>query len=208
MRFYRRFGEQVSILNSRMSPGERFDQYERAKNGDIRIIVGPRSALFSPFPDLGLIVIDEEHEAAYKSETVPKYHARETAIARAKMCQAAVVLGSATPSVESYSRARSGVYHLLTLTRRVASQPLPECEIVDLPGGIAPGQPFYAERPAPGGDRPAAGAGGADHAVFEPTGHDGVPFLQGLRPCDKMSSLRCVSEPSQKRPAAMPLLRL
>lgn len=132
MRFYRRFGEQVSILNSRMSPGERFDQYERAKNGDIRIIVGPRSALFSPFPDLGLIVIDEEHEAAYKSETVPKYHARETAIARAKMCQAAVVLGSATPSVESYSRARSGVYHLLTLTRRVASQPLPECEIVDL----------------------------------------------------------------------------
>ena len=132
MRFYGRFGNQVSIINSRMSPGERFDQFERAKSGDIRIMVGPRSALFTPFSNLGLIIIDEEHETTYKSETVPKYHARETAIARGMMNQASVVLGSATPSVESFYKAKSGTYKLLTLTKRVENKPLPECEIVDL----------------------------------------------------------------------------
>lgn len=132
MRFYGRFGNKVSIINSRMTPGERFDQFERAKNGDIQIMVGPRSALFTPFSNLGIIIIDEEHETSYKSETVPKYHARETAIARATMEHATVVLGSATPSVESFARAQSGEYHLLTLTKRVEEKPLPECEIVDL----------------------------------------------------------------------------
>lgn len=132
MRFYGRFGNQVSIINSRMSPGERFDQFERAKSGDIRIMVGPRSALFTPFSNLGLIIIDEEHETTYKSETVPKYHARETAIARAMMNQASVVLGSATPSVESFYKAQMGSYKLLTLSKRVEEKPLPECEIVDL----------------------------------------------------------------------------
>lgn len=132
MRFYQRFGAQVSIMNSRMSPGERFDQYERAKKGEIRIMVGPRSALFTPFSDLGIIIIDEEHEPSYKSETVPRYHARETAIARAKMQQATVVLGSATPSVESFSRAKSGEYKMLTLPTRISGRKLPTCEIVDL----------------------------------------------------------------------------
>ena len=132
MRFYGRFGNKVSIINSRMTPGERFDQFERAKNGDIQIMVGPRSALFTPFSNLGMIIIDEEHETSYKSETVPKYHARETAIARAAMNHATVVLGSATPSVESFARAKSGEYELLTLTKRVEEKPLPACEIVDL----------------------------------------------------------------------------
>ncbi|MDD6193528.1 MAG: primosomal protein N' [Lachnospiraceae bacterium] len=132
MRFYGRFGSKVSIINSRMTPGERFDQFERAKNGDIQIMVGPRSALFTPFSNLGIIIIDEEHETSYKSETVPKYHARETAIARAAMNHATVVLGSATPSVESFARAKSGEYRMLTLTKRVEEKPLPECEIVDL----------------------------------------------------------------------------
>ena len=108
MRFYNRFGDRVSIMNSRLSPGERFDQFERAKNGDVDIMIGPRSALFTPFSKLGLIIIDEEHESSYKSETLPRYHARETAIERARMCGASVVLGSATPSVESYYKAKTG----------------------------------------------------------------------------------------------------
>ncbi len=132
MRFYGRFGDRISIMNSRMSQGERYDQYLRAKNGDIDIIIGPRSALFAPFPNLGIIIIDEEHEAAYKSETSPRYHARETAIERARMSRASVVLGSATPSIESYYRAQKGEYELLELTQRVEAKPLPECEMIDL----------------------------------------------------------------------------
>ncbi len=132
MRFYSRFGSRVSFIHSRMSPAERFDQFERAKCGDISVMVGPRSALFTPFADLGLIVIDEEHETSYKSETVPRYHARETAIALAQMCGASVVLGSATPSVESFAAAEAGEYVLLTLPHRAKSRPLPVCETVDL----------------------------------------------------------------------------
>ena len=132
MRFYNRFGDRVSIMNSRLSPGERFDQFERAKNGDVDIMIGPRSALFTPFSKLGLIIIDEEHESSYKSETLPRYHARETAIERARMCGASVVLGSATPSVESYYKAKIGEYELLELKHRVAEKPLPKVEVVDL----------------------------------------------------------------------------
>ncbi len=132
MRFYNRFGNRVSIMNSRLSAGERFDQFERAKKGDIDIMIGPRSALFTPFQKLGLIIIDEEHESSYKSETVPRYHARETAIYRAKMCGASVVLGSATPSIESYYKAMEGAYQLLELKQRVAEKPLPNCQVVDL----------------------------------------------------------------------------
>ena len=132
MRFYNRFGDKVSIMNSRLSQGERYDQYLRAKNGDIDIMIGPRSALFAPFSNLGLIIIDEEHESSYKSETVPRYHARETAIERARMNGASVVLGSATPSVDSYYHAKEGRYELLELTERVQEKPLPTCEVVDL----------------------------------------------------------------------------
>jgi primosomal protein N' (replication factor Y) len=132
MRFYNRFGDRVSIMNSRLSQGERYDQFERAKAGEIDIMIGPRSALFAPFSRLGLIVIDEEHENSYKSETAPRYHAREVAIERAKMNGASVVLGSATPSLESYYRAMCGTYRLLELNERVKNKPLPSCEVVDL----------------------------------------------------------------------------
>lgn len=132
MRFYNRFGDRVSILNSKMSAGERYDQFTRAKNGELDIMIGPRSALFTPFLNLGLIIIDEEHEPSYKSETVPRYHARETAIERARMTGASVVLGSATPSVESYYKAQSGEYKLLVMNKRVKEKPLPVCEIIDL----------------------------------------------------------------------------
>lgn len=132
MRFYNRFGDRVSIMNSRLSAGERYDQYLRAKNGDIDIMIGPRSALFTPFSRLGIIIIDEEHEVSYKSETSPRYHARETAIERARMCRAVVVLGSATPSVDSFYQAKLGNYKLLELASRVQERAMPECEVVDL----------------------------------------------------------------------------
>ncbi len=132
MRFFSRFGNRVSIINSRLSNGERYDQFERAKNGDIDIMIGPRSALFTPFSNLGLIIIDEEHENSYKSESVPRYHAREVAIEYARMSDAIVVLGSATPSVDSFYKAKTGVYRLLELDTRVDDRPLPKCEIVDL----------------------------------------------------------------------------
>lgn len=132
MRFFGRFGKRISIINSRLSQGERYDQFLRAKNGEIDIMIGPRSALFTPFANLGLIIIDEEHEGSYKSETLPKYHARETAIERAKMAGASVVLGSATPSIDSYYKAEKGTYQLIEMKQRVAEKPLPVCHIIDL----------------------------------------------------------------------------
>lgn len=132
MRFYNRFGNRVSIMNSRLSAGERYDQFQRAKNGDIDIMIGPRSALFTPFSNIGIIIIDEEHENSYKSETTPRYHAREVAIKRAGMNDACVVLGSATPSVDSYYSAMCGQYKLLEMKKRVSDKMLPECEIIDL----------------------------------------------------------------------------
>ncbi len=131
-RFYERFGDRVSILHSRLSPAERSDQLERAKNGGIDIMIGPRSALFTPFSNLGFIIVDEEHESSYKSETVPKYHARDAAIARAGLAGASVILGSATPSVDSYYRAMSGEYRLLVMQKRAQDAALAECEVADL----------------------------------------------------------------------------
>lgn len=130
-RFTRRFKDKVSIINSRMSQGERYDQFERAKNGDIQIMIGPRSALFTPFKNLGLIVIDEEHENAYKSESVPKYHAIEVAQKMAADTGATIVLGSATPSIESYYRAQQGLYQLHTLSVREKGE-LPQVSVVDM----------------------------------------------------------------------------
>ena len=132
MRFYRRFGDRVSIMNSRLSAGERYDQMMRARAGQIDVMIGPRSALFTPFPDLGLVVIDEEHEPAYKSEQTPRYHARETAIRRAQMEGASVALGSATPSMEAMYRARRGEYTLFEMKTRSGMQELADVYTVDL----------------------------------------------------------------------------
>ncbi len=131
-RFYAKFGDRVSVLNSRMSAGERYDQCKRAENGDIDIIIGPRSALFTPFSDIGLIIIDEEHETSYKSENTPKYHAREVAKFIAKKNGASLVMGSATPSLETYSDCVDGKTVLLKLTERPGGGELAETEIVDL----------------------------------------------------------------------------
>lgn len=133
MRFYNRFGDRVSILHSRLSSGERYDQFLRAKNGELDVMIGPRSALFTPFSNLGYIIIDEEHESSYKSETVPRYHARETAMERARMAGASVILGSATPSLESRYRAQKGTLRLFYLSNRAKSASrLPTCHVADL----------------------------------------------------------------------------
>lgn len=132
MRFCQKFGDRVSIMNSKLSQGEKYDQYVRAKNGDLDIMIGPRSALFTPFQNLGLIIMDEEHEGSYKSETSPKYHTRETAIMRAKLCNASVILGSATPSLESYKKALEGEYTLYRLSVREGERQMPLIWTVDL----------------------------------------------------------------------------
>lgn len=132
LRFYKRFGDRVSVMNSTLSAGEKYDQTERARKGELDVIIGPRSALFTPFPNLGVIIIDEEHENSYKSESMPKYHARETAIQIAAGKKASVVLGSATPSMEAYYRAKKGEYKLYELTKRLTGGSLPQVYTVDL----------------------------------------------------------------------------
>lgn len=132
MRFYRRFGDRIAIMNSRLSKGERYDQLQKAREGLVDVMIGPRSALFAPFPNLGLIVMDEEHEEAYQSEASPRYHAREAAIRRAEIEGARVVLGSATPSVDAYFRAKRGDYTLFTIEKRAKESRLPEVEVADM----------------------------------------------------------------------------
>lgn len=132
LRFYGRFGSRVSVLNSKMSAGERSDQMERVKRGEVDVMIGPRSALFTPFSRLGLIVMDEEHENSYKSEQTPRYHAREVAIKRGELEDASVVLGSATPSLESYHACKIGQFKLLELKDRIGERGLPQVYIQDM----------------------------------------------------------------------------
>ena len=127
------FGDRVAILHSRLSDGERFEQFRRAADGSADIMIGPRSALFAPFSDLGLIIIDEEHDGAYRSDTVPCYEARDVAEKRAEICGASLVLGSATPSTASFRKAARGEFRLLTLTKRAVQGAVPaEVHVADL----------------------------------------------------------------------------
>ncbi|HET9856243.1 MAG TPA: primosomal protein N' [Chthoniobacterales bacterium] len=145
-RFKSRFAEMhevVAVLHSHLSEGERHDEWHKLHSGRARIVIGARSAVFAPLKDLGLIIVDEEHETTYKQEEAPRYHARDVAVVRAKIEKCAVVLGSATPSLESYHNATTGKYELLTLTQRVDDQRMPLMRIVDLrlerrKGKIAP----------------------------------------------------------------------
>src|SRR5205823_6405959 len=134
-RFKSRFADvpdAVAVLHSHLSEGERHDEWHKIHSGHARIVIGARSAIFAPLKNLGLIVVDEEHETTYKQEEAPRYHARDVAVVRAKIERCAVVLGSATPSLESYHNATTGKYELLTLTQRVDDQRMPLIRIVDL----------------------------------------------------------------------------
>src|SRR5579885_2072461 len=126
------FGQEVAILHSALSDKERAEQWHRIKRGEARVVVGTRSAIFAPVTDLALIIVDEEHDSSYKQEETPRYHARDVAVMRAKMSNAVVALGSATPSLESYFNARKNKYALIELPDRVEKRPLPEVEIVDM----------------------------------------------------------------------------
>ena len=132
MEFYGRFQDQVSVIHSRLSQGEKYDQMKRAKAGEISIMVGPRSALFTPFSRLGLIIVDEEHEQTYKSDQVPRYHARETAIYRGYLEKAHIVFGSATPSLDSYYQCQQGNYRKCVLDSRYLQRPMPQVSVVDM----------------------------------------------------------------------------
>ncbi len=129
---YTAFGSHVALLHSALTPEERAEQWRRIRAGDARIVVGTRSAVFAPVASLGLIIVDEEHDASYKQEENPRYHARDVAVMRAKLNSATVVLGSATPSLESWRNATTGKYSLIELARRVADRPLPVVELVDM----------------------------------------------------------------------------
>ena len=131
-RFVGRFGERVALLHSRLSDGERYDQWHRIRNGDADIVIGPRSAVFAPVKELGMLIIDEEHSESYKSDIVPRYHARDVAQKRGELANCPVILGSATPSLESFHRAKNGRYRLLSLPERVLNRKMPEVHIADM----------------------------------------------------------------------------
>lgn len=131
-RFKGRFGDEVAVMHSGLSTGEKYDEWRKIQRKEVKVVVGARSAIFAPFENLGIIIIDEEHETSYKQEENPRYHARDVAIQRAKKYGCPVVLGSATPALESFARAKKGVYELLTLPSRMNSGPMPHVEVVDM----------------------------------------------------------------------------
>lgn len=138
-RFVTRFGEDVAILHSGLSDYEKYDEYRKIMNGRVKIVVGARSAIFAPLENLGIIVIDEEHSQTYKQDNNPRYHARDVAVLRGKYHNAPVILGSATPSLESFARANKGVYQLLTLTKRPGGGSLPKVKLIDMKNEIKKG---------------------------------------------------------------------
>src|SRR5699024_7415444 len=131
-RFRGRFGSKVAVLHSALSVGEKYDEWRKVQRKEVSVVVGARSAIFAPFENLGIIIIDEEHETTYKQEESPRYHARDVTIKRSEYNQCPVILGSATPTLESFARAKKNVYELLTLTKRTNEQALPAVEIVDM----------------------------------------------------------------------------
>lgn len=131
-RFKGRFGSDVAVMHSALSKGERFDEWRKVHRKEVKVVVGARSAIFAPFENLGLIIIDEEHEASYKQEDHPRYHAKDVAIKRAKYHQCPVILGSATPTLETYARAKKGVYQLLEMPDRSNLSAMPQVEVVDM----------------------------------------------------------------------------
>ncbi len=207
-RFTRRFGPLCAVLHSRLSVGERYDEWQRIRAGEARVVIGARSAVFAPAERLGLIVVDEEHELSYRSETQVRYDAVEVAEKRCAMAGAVLVMGSATPSIARFHEAESGKYRLITLESRAMGE-LPEVTVVDMCQESPRGQPVHFQ-PHP---LPAAqglpGPEGAGHPLFEPAGLFHLRLLPGVRACDAVRALRRIPHLSHVRTEAeMPLLRL
>lgn len=207
-RFYERFGNRVAVVNSRLSAGEKYDSYENARSGRIDIMIGPRSALFTPFPNLGMIIVDEEHESAYNSETSPRYRAVETAITRGHMAGAGVVLGSATPSLESYTKALSGEYALFRITRRArVGSVLPEVKICDLRKELREGNKTIFSRILTEAIQDRLEKREQVMLFLNRRGYAGFISCSELWLCLSLSTLRCVADFSQEWSAGVSLLR-
>ncbi len=169
--FRARFGERVGVLHSSLTVGDRRATWERARGGRLDVVVGARSAVFAPLPALGLVIVDEEHDGAYKQSEHIRYHGRDTAVVRARLANAVALLGTATPSLESFANAQRGKYRLLTLPTRIDSRPLPVVEIVDL--NEVKGEAAAGGAPS-GGPAGRAGAKAARPGLFTPALLDGL----------------------------------
>jgi primosomal protein N' (replication factor Y) len=130
--FRSRLGDRVAIFHSGLSRGERYDQWMRMLRGEVDLVIGARSALFSPLTGIGLIIVDEEYDFSYKQEEGPRYQARDSAVVRGRMEKALVILGAGTPSIQSFHNTNTGRYHLLSMPERIEKRPLPDVEIVDM----------------------------------------------------------------------------
>ena len=208
-RFRRRFGA-VAVLHSHLSDADRHWHWQRIAEGRVSVVVGARSAIFAPTPHLGLIVLDEEHESTFKQEIAPRYHAREVAVARAAAENVPLILGSATPSLESWNRARLGQYQLIEMPRRVLNRPLPEVGTIDLRAeGQRIGESRQHQPPAaPGDPGRLARRWPGDPAAESPRLLDAHP-VPGLRRGGALSRLRHRADASQDgRPGPLPLVRL
>ena len=199
----------VAVLHSHLSAGERHDEWHKIRQGRARIAIGARSAIFAPVEPLGLIVVDEEHEHSYKQEEAPRYHARDVAIVRGQMEGAVVVLGSATPSLESYYNCHKGKYTLLQLPERADDKKMPVVRIVDMRQTVRAGQGgSHLLAAAQGGDCPAAGAEGAGHSVPEPAGLFHLAAMPPVRLRRRMPELQRLAHlPSPRAEALLPHLR-
>ncbi len=208
LRFYRRFGNGVAVIHSRMSAGERYDQWKQAAEGNLKIMIGPRSALFAPFPQLGLIIMDEEHEGAYKSELSPRYQTREVCVERARLCGASVVLGSATPSLEAYQKGLRGEYRLYHLTKRAKEDShMARTQVVDMRRELQEGNRSIFSRILYEAmeDRLKKG-----QQIMLFLNRRGYANFVSCRSCGEaeMSSLRCDPDASPGRFSGLSLLRL
>lgn len=192
--FTAQFGDAVAVLHSSLRAGERYDEWKRLRTGKARVAIGTRSAVFAPLKDLGLVILDEEQEATYKSENVPKYHARDVAKYRCTQSGALLVLGSATPSVESMYLARTGVYHCFTLSRRYNEQALPAVFIADMKEELARRKRDFSEPAPPAGPGGDPQGGGSRASCFSTAGGPSRHgLLRGVRSgAPPVPAVRCI----------------
>lgn len=203
------FGEKVAVLHSSLRIAERFAQWRRIRDGEARVVVGTRSAVFAPVRDLGLLILDEEQEHTYKSENSPRYHAREIALYRGAKAGALVLFGSATPSVESMYKAKHGDYTLYTLKKRYNEQALPQAQIVDLKQEIRQGNATSISLPLEEKLRDNIIAGRAVDPLSQPAGKQPVPCLRRVRRVPTCPEVQRAPDVSLRHAAPdLPLLRL
>lgn len=207
--FASHFGELVAVLHSSLRSGERYDEWKRVRSGAARVVLGTRSAVFAPLDHIGLIVLDEEQESSYKSENAPRYHARDVAKYRCVQHRAVLLLGSATPAVESMYQAREGRYRLFTLSQRFNQQAMPQVRIVDMKRELRAGNctAISAELRRELACQP--GTRGAEHPVPEPPGQQPHGLLRGMRTGPGVPTMLGAADlPLRQRKADVPLLRL